>query len=50
MKEDYIVFQIDGEDWEQESIPLTLEEARNFLKSMQKSYPDSCHVIMTKIE
>ena len=44
----YIVFQRDGDDWEQESIPLPLEDAQGFLLRLAERYPDRCYVIMTE--
>lgn len=49
----YIVFQKysdSGEEWSQESIPLSLDEAKIFIERLRKSYPDRYYTILQEID
>lgn len=49
----YIVFQKysdSGEEWSQESIPLSLDEAKIFIERLRKSYPDRYYTILHEID
>lgn len=52
MEEKYIVFQkyASNAEWEQESVRLTLERAKAFLKERESSKPDNFYCIMMEIE
>ena len=45
----YIVFHKDNGDYNQESIPLSLTEAHQFLFGISEEHPDRDYVIMTEV-
>lgn len=50
--ERYVVFQHLGirEEWEQESIPMTLEEAREFKTNKQKLNPNDIYYVFANVD
>lgn len=48
-KESFMVFERIGDDWSQESIPLTLNNAKEFMERLRKRHPENCYKILTVV-
>lgn len=46
----YIVFEREGDHWEQQSIPLTLEDAKKYVECWKNVHPQSKYVIMMGVQ